>query len=190
MTHAIYTSDPELLQIAQQVQLCIFDVDGVLTDGKIILGTAQQEFKAFDVKDGQGLVMLAEFVEVGVITGRRSEAVAERMAQLGIKHVFQGQKNKPAALGKILDVLKLDLQSVCYVGDDLPDLAVMQQVGLPIAVADASPAVRDVARYCTSRPGGHGAAREVCELILTAQGKFKELISRASVSQLPVDQNI
>ena len=149
----------DILQKAKKVRLCIFDVDGVLTDGKIILGPGDVELKAFDVKDGQGIVMLRDFVEIGVITGRRSEVVTSRMSQLGVKHVFQGQKDKSAALGKLLLALELDPDAVCYVGDDLPDLAVMQQVGLAVAVADASPVVLDAAHYCTTKAGGRGAAR-------------------------------
>jgi 3-deoxy-D-manno-octulosonate 8-phosphate phosphatase (KDO 8-P phosphatase) len=181
--------DHALGQLARNIKLCLFDVDGVLTDGKIILGSGNTELKAFDVKDGQGLVMLREFVEVGVITGRKSEAVRERMSQLGIKHVFQGQKNKPAALVQLLEMLNLQPSEVCYVGDDLPDLAVMQLVGLPIAVADACTPVREAARWCTIRRGGDGAVREVCDFILNAQGKLDSLVARAAVAQIPVDQN-
>lgn len=163
-------SGGQLNELAAQVRLCVFDVDGVLTDGKIILGPDNTEFKAFDVKDGQGLVMLGEIVEVGIITGRQSEIVNNRMAQLGIRHVYQGQKNKLEALHDLLSKLRLSPQQVCYVGDDLPDLPVMALVGLPIAVADAVATVKDGAKFCTSAVGGSGAAREVCELILRAQG--------------------
>lgn len=195
MTSAIDTTvaslfPSEIIRRAEQTRLCVFDVDGVLTDGKIVLGPGDVELKAFNVKDGQGIAMLREFVAIGVITGRRSEAVATRMSQLGVQHVFQGEKNKPAALKKIIKSLEIDLQAVCYVGDDLPDLAVMQQVGLAVAVADASPIVRKVAHYCTTSAGGAGAAREVCELILSAQGKLSEIENRALNSEIAVDQNI
>ena len=148
----------------------MFDVDGVLTDGKIILGPNNAEYKAFNVKDGQGIVMLRELVEVGIITGRTSEVVSNRMSQLGINYLYQGQKNKVEALQHMLSKLALSPQQVCYVGDDLPDLPVMAVVGLPVAVADAVSAVKERAQWCTSTAGGAGAAREVCELILQAQG--------------------
>ena len=174
---------------AAKVRLCLFDVDGVLTDGKIILGPDQQEYKAFDVKDGQGLVMLRDVVEVGIITGRQSTVVADRMTQLGIKHVFQGQKNKLAAYEQLLSKLGLSADQVCYVGDDLPDLAVMTKVGLPIAVADAVPAVKRAAIWCTAKAGGSGAAREVCELVLRAQGHVASLMEEAAVGTIALDGN-
>lgn len=183
-----YSAD--ILRRAKQIRLCVFDVDGVLTDGKIFLGPKNLELKAFDVKDGQGIVMLREFVEIGIITGRHSVAVADRMSQLGVKHVFQGEKNKLSALNKLLQTLELDLNAVCYVGDDLPDLGVMQQVGLAVAVADATSAVLNVAHYRTICAGGHGAAREVCELILTAQNRLEELITRAAEAEIVLDQNV
>lgn len=181
---------PDVLHRAKQTRLCVFDVDGVLTDGKIFLGPKNLELKAFDVKDGQGIVMLREFVDIAVITGRRSEAVSDRMSQLGIRHVVQGEKNKLGALKKILGTLELDLEAVCYVGDDLPDLAVMKRVGLAVAVADATSAVHNVAHYSTICAGGHGAAREVCELILTAQNRLEDLIKKAANAEVAVDQNV
>ena len=175
--------------MAATIKLCLFDVDGVLTDGKIILGPGQQEYKAFDVKDGQGLVLLREYIEVGVITGRQSQVVADRMSQLGIEHVFQGQKNKLDAFHELLGKLRLSAAEVCYVGDDLPDLAVMTLVGFPVAVADAVSEVKQIAKWCTSAPGGKGAAREVCELILNAQGHMAAVLERAQAGVGRVDSN-
>lgn len=183
-------ANPELLELAARVELCLFDVDGVLTDGTIFLGPNGAEFKGFNVKDGQGLVMLREVLEIGVITGRKSQVVSERMAQLGIKHVFQGQKNKLTTYEMLLAKLKLDPAVVCYVGDDLPDLAVMSRVGLPIAVADAHHTVREMARATTTKAGGCGAVREVCDLLLMARGKLDEFVSRAKARCIASDQNV
>ena len=182
-------SEQQVQALAAKIKLCVLDVDGVLTDGRIILGPDKREYKAFDVKDGQGLVMLREYVEIGVITGRNSEVVADRMAQLGIEHVFQGQKNKLAALEELSSKLGLSPDVICFVGDDLPDLAVMSRIGLPIAVADAVPAVKDAAKWCTEALGGRGAVREVCELILNAQGHSQALIERATRGSVPLDAN-
>ncbi|MGR8947640.1 MAG: KdsC family phosphatase [Gammaproteobacteria bacterium] len=168
----------ELQAVAANIKLCVFDVDGVLTNGQIVLGPDNSEYKAFDVKDGQGLVMLREYIDIGVITGRRSEVVQNRMAQLGIKYVYQGQKNKTAALADLLSKLQLSADLVCYVGDDLPDLGIMSSVGLPVAVSDAVPAVKEVAKWCTSAAGGQGAAREVCEMLLRAQGRLDKPLEK------------
>ena len=182
-------TSPQIAAAAAKVRLCLFDVDGVLTDGKIILGPDQQEYKAFDVKDGQGLVMLREFIEVGIITGRQSSVVADRMAQLGIEHVYQGQKNKLVAFESLLGKLGLSADAVCYVGDDLPDLSVMTRVGLPVAVADAVPAVKKIATWCTAKAGGRGAAREVCEMLLSAQGYLPALLDKAAGGTVQLDSN-
>jgi 3-deoxy-D-manno-octulosonate 8-phosphate phosphatase (KDO 8-P phosphatase) len=168
-----------ILNLAATVKLAIFDVDGVLTDGSLILGPNDQEFKKFHVRDGLGLVMLRDSGTVlAVITGRESQVVTERMAQLGIEYVFQGQNNKQLALESLLSELKIDPAVVCYVGDDLSDLPVMLRVGLPIAVADAHSKLLEHAVWRTSANGGAGAVREVCELILAAQGKLETAIAR------------
>ncbi|MEM7465533.1 MAG: HAD hydrolase family protein [Pseudomonadota bacterium] len=180
-------SGQALNELAAKIELCLFDVDGVLTDGRIVIGTDGQEFKFFDVQDGQGVVMLGEFVELGVITGRESDIVTNRMNQLGITHVYQGQKNKLNAFQALLSKLGLSAESVCYVGDDLPDLAVMTKVGLPIAVANAVPAVKQAALYCTQTSGGRGAVREVSELILSAKGHLETLVARSTDSSGSVD---
>jgi len=168
-----------VLTLAAKVELAIFDVDGVLTDGRLTLGPGGQEFKHFDVRDGLGLVMLRDSgVTVAIITGRESPVVAERMAELGIEYVFQGQKDKAKALASLLDELGVDSTAVCYVGDDLPDMPVMMSVGLPIAVADAHWKLHDHAACVTTANGGAGAVREVCEMILTAQGKLDAQFAR------------
>lgn len=162
---------------AREVKLVVFDVDGVLTDGGLILGESGNEYKIFHVRDGQGLVMLRESgCHVAVITARSSEIVAERMAALGIEHVFQGQNNKGEALLKLMESLGISKQHVVYVGDDILDLPAMKIAGIAVAVADAHPVVRENADWVTTAKGGHGAAREVCELIMQAQDTLQALL--------------
>jgi 3-deoxy-D-manno-octulosonate 8-phosphate phosphatase (KDO 8-P phosphatase) len=166
-----------IMEKAINIKLAVFDVDGVLTDGKLILGESGNEYKSFHVRDGHGLVMLLETgCKIAVITARSSNIVAERMASLGIKYVYQGEKDKGARLLKLIDELGLERNQVAYVGDDVIDLPAMIKVGLPIAVADAHPEVKNNADWTTENRGGQGAVREVCELIMRAQGKFDDLI--------------
>lgn len=164
---------------AARVRLAIFDVDGVLTDGRLIYAEDGHELKAFHVHDGLGLKrLLANHVEVAVITARMSMIVTERMAELGVAHVYQGQDDKLACYEQLLHALKLKDDEVAYTGDDLPDLAVMQRVGFSIAVANAHPWVRERARWRTQLRGGEGAVREVCDLLLAAHGKADEELGR------------
>ena len=157
---------------AARIKLAIFDVDGVLTDGRLVYAADGHESKAFHVHDGLGLKrLLAHHVEVAVITARLSLIVTERMAELGVAHVYQGQDDKLACFEQLLHALKLSTDEVAYVGDDLPDLAVMKRVGFSVAVANAHPWVRERAHWRTRLAGGCGAAREVCDLILGAQGR-------------------
>ena len=166
-----------ILKNAVNIKLIVFDVDGVLTDGKLILGENGNEYKSFHVRDGQGLVMLLKTeCNVAVITARTSNIVAERMASLGIKYIYQGEKNKGAALIKLIDQLNITLTEVAYVGDDVIDLPAMSKVALPIAVADAHPEVKKLAKFITENNGGKGAVREICELIMTAQNNFDKQI--------------
>jgi 3-deoxy-D-manno-octulosonate 8-phosphate phosphatase (KDO 8-P phosphatase) len=156
-----------------------FDVDGVLTDGRLVLGSGGDEYKVFHSRDGQGFVMLREAaIQVAVISGRSSPVVAERMAQLGIEFVYQGCNDKLAVFAALLDRLGIGPERAAHVGDDLPDLAVMGRVGLAIAVADAHPEVRRRAHWCTRLPGGRGAAREVCDLLLESRGLLEPLTRR------------
>jgi 3-deoxy-D-manno-octulosonate 8-phosphate phosphatase (KDO 8-P phosphatase) len=162
----------DIRERAARVKLVIFDVDGVLTDGKLIYAEDGHELKAFHVHDGLGLKrLLANHVEVAVITARLSMIVTERMADLGVAHVYQGQDDKLACFEQLLGALKLEAEETAYVGDDLPDLAVMQRVGFSVAVANAHPWVRERAHWRTRLAGGAGAAREVADLILAAQGR-------------------
>jgi 3-deoxy-D-manno-octulosonate 8-phosphate phosphatase (KDO 8-P phosphatase) len=165
------TIDRDILIKAEQIELAIFDVDGVLTNGGLILGENGNEYKAFHSRDGLGLVMLRDSgCHIAVISGRTSSIVSERMATLGIESVYQGQNDKGKSLENLLDKLGVDAKATAYVGDDLIDLPAMRRVGLAIAVADAHPLVIEHSHWVTKESGGRGAAREVCELIMYARG--------------------
>ncbi len=165
------TIDQDILNKAEQIELVIFDVDGVLTDGGLILGENGNEYKIFHSRDGIGLVMLRNSgCHLAVISGRSSSIVSERMTALGIEYVYQGQNNKGKVLEDLLDKLNIDAQATAYIGDDFIDLPAMRRVGLAIAVADAHPLVLEHAHWSTKERGGRGAAREVCELIMHARG--------------------
>lgn len=162
---------PEIRDRAAGVRLAVFDVDGVLTDGHLWFTEDGRELKAFHVHDGLGLKRLrANGIEVAIITARLSHLVAQRSAELGIVHVYQGQDDKLACFEQLLHALDLRADEASYTGDDLPDLAVMQRAGLAVAVANAHPWVRERAHWSTRLPGGAGAVREVCDLLLCAQG--------------------
>ncbi len=163
----------DILARAARIRLLIFDVDGVLTDGSLYLGDDGQEYKAFHSRDGHGIKMLqASGVQVAVITGRTSQVVLHRMDNLGVTHVYQGQEDKRVALQDLLAKLAVAADEAAYVGDDVVDLPVMRRVGLAIAVQDAHPTVKQHAHWQTPSRGGRGAARDVCELLLEAQGKL------------------
>lgn|SRR5580698_6249157 len=155
---------------AARVRLVVFDVDGVFTDGRLYYGPGGEELKVFHVHDGQGVKrLLKSGVAVAVISGRDSAAVARRMQDLGIAHVFQGDEDKLPIFERLLKKLSLGPEEVACVGDDLPDLPLLEAAGLAIAVANALPAVRAKAHFVTGATGGLGAVREVCDLILTAR---------------------
>ncbi|TVQ89842.1 MAG: 3-deoxy-manno-octulosonate-8-phosphatase KdsC [Chromatiaceae bacterium] len=167
---------PDPIERARDIHLVIFDVDGVLTDGSLYLSDAGKEYKAFNSRDGHGMVMLRDSgMILAVITGRRSEVVRIRMESLGVTHVYQGQRDKLPAYLALKEQLGLDDPAIAYVGDDVMDLPVMRRVGLAIAVGDAHPLVQQHAHWQTRAAGGRGAAREVCEFLLAAQGKLQAL---------------
>jgi 3-deoxy-D-manno-octulosonate 8-phosphate phosphatase (KDO 8-P phosphatase) len=166
----------EVTARAAAIRLAIFDVDGVLTDGGLIFDEVGRENKVFNSRDGHGLKMLqGSGVELAVISGRRTEAVTHRMAGLGIRHVYQGHQDKLPAFYELLDKLQISPELTAYVGDDVVDLPIMLRVGLAVAVNDAHPLVVEHAHWRTPHPGGRGAVRDVCELILEAQGKLQDL---------------
>jgi len=168
----------KLSERAQAIKLLCLDVDGVLTDGSVILGNNGEEFKAFNIKDGFGLRALQKFgLHVAIITGRQSALVQRRADELGIPHVYQGNSDKRGAFAELLKKLKLSAQQVAYVGDDFPDLPLMGQVGLAVAPNDAHNEIKAAAHWTTQNGGGRGAVREVCDLILQAQGHWSALRS-------------
>lgn len=162
-------------ELVNKIQLIIFDVDGVLTDGGLYFTEDGAEFKRFNSLDGHGIKMLKDNgVEVAVITARDSKTVAYRMKNLGIAHFYQGQSDKVVAFSDLLQKLNLSADEVAYVGDDVIDLPVMTKVGFAIAVANAHDTVKQYANLITEKSGGHGAVREVCDFILKAQCKFDD----------------
>jgi len=180
---SVYTKS--LLDKAALIRLVIFDVDGVLTDGSLYFGNDGEELKAFYVRDGLGIKLLQSTgVDIGIITAKTSRLVARRMAELGVRHVFQGKHDKLIAFKYLCNKLQLEPKQVAYVGDDVIDVPVMLEVGLAIAVGDAHALVLERAHWQTPSVGGRGAARDVCELIMQAQGSLTEQLSRFGIREL------
>ncbi|MGD0958534.1 MAG: HAD-IIIA family hydrolase [Methylomonas sp.] len=168
---------PLTIEKIRRLKLLVLDVDGVLTDGRLFFDNQGNEYKCFHARDGLGLKLLRQSgVEIAVISGRSSNSVALRMQNLGISTVYQGYENKRAAFNEILDNLQLSAEQAAHVGDDLPDLPILTRVGFAIAVQDANFIVKKYADWCTQLPGGQGAVREVCDLIMQVQGNFDELL--------------
>jgi 3-deoxy-D-manno-octulosonate 8-phosphate phosphatase (KDO 8-P phosphatase) len=159
-----------VLERARAVRLAIFDVDGVMTDGTLYIGAQGEPFKAFNILDGHGVKMLQSAgVAAAILSGRTSEAVVRRAGELGIVLVVQGSADKMADFERLIARAGVDAAACAFVGDDLPDLAVMRRCGLAIAVANAVEAVKAAAHYVTRASGGQGAVREACELVLRGQ---------------------
>lgn len=153
-----------------EIRLIAFDVDGVFTDGRFYLADDGTETKAFHTQDGFGVRRLLDAgVAVAVISGRNSLAVEKRMAELGVQHVILGCKDKVAAMDKLAATLGIPIENCAHVGDDIPDLALLEHVGFSVAVANAVPALQERCDYVTRKPGGAGAVREICDLIFTAR---------------------
>jgi 3-deoxy-D-manno-octulosonate 8-phosphate phosphatase (KDO 8-P phosphatase) len=168
---------PQLLKRARGIELLILDVDGVLTDGGLFYGPEGEVFKRFDVKDGHGLVLARlTGLRAAVLTARRSRIVEVRGAELGLNPISQGNRDKGAGLRALLAETGVAAGHAAYVGDDLNDLAPMALVGLSACPADADPLVRAEAHYLAKAPGGHGAVREIVELLLKAQGKYEKAL--------------
>lgn len=175
MSMATYSSD--VLARAAKIRLLICDVDGVLTDGRLYFTPDGHELKSFHARDGHGLKLLQRTgVQAAVISGRSSPAVALRMSSLGIEHVFQGRENKLEPFQELLGRLGLKAEQAAFVGDDVLDLPLLRRVGLAVAVADAHFTLRETVHWVTAQPGGLGAVREVCDLIMLAQGRLQGII--------------
>jgi 3-deoxy-D-manno-octulosonate 8-phosphate phosphatase (KDO 8-P phosphatase) len=168
---------PELLLRAQDIDAAVFDVDGVLTDGRIYVGEHGETVKAFSTLDGHGLKLLAQAGIVPVvITGRDSPAVRRRVADLGLAHAVYGVHDKLAAAESLRAALGLRWDQLAAIGDDWPDLPLLQRVGFAAAPAQAHAEVRALVDHVTTAPGGHGAAREFCDLLLIAAGRYAGLL--------------
>ncbi|MEQ1686085.1 MAG: HAD hydrolase family protein [Burkholderiaceae bacterium] len=169
---------PELLLKARGIRWAIFDVDGVLTDGRIYISERGEEFKAFSTLDGHGLKLLVQGgITPVVITGRDSPAVRRRVADLGIQHAVYGAHDKLAAANQLMPSLGLGWDTLAAMGDDWPDLPLMTRAAFACAPANAHAEVKAVAHHVTAAPGGHGAARECCDLLLMAAGRYAALLN-------------
>ena len=169
----------DLAARAARVRLLLLDVDGVLTDGRIVYADDGAELKRFHVRDGSGLKLWhAAGKRSAIVSGRKSAAVERRAGELGIRPVLQGRDDKLAAFAEVLAATGLRPEQVCAVGDDLPDLPVLRRCGLAVAVADACPEARAAAHYVSTAPGGRGAVREAVEWLLKAAGRWDDLVAR------------
>jgi 3-deoxy-D-manno-octulosonate 8-phosphate phosphatase (KDO 8-P phosphatase) len=163
----------------KNIKLMLFDVDGVLTDGGIIYNGDGNEIKVFNVRDGLGIRLLMKAgIQVGIVTGRSSDALRHRCQNLGITLVYEGVRDKGALLNEIVEITGFHSEEIAFMGDDLPDLPIMRKAGLSIAVADAHEKVIEQADMVTHLKGGAGAVREVCEKILKSQGRWSNLMEQ------------
>ncbi len=168
----------DILERAKNIELVIFDVDGVMTDGSLFFGDDGMEYKAFNSLDGHGMRMLQEGgLRAAIITGRKSELVKHRMNDLGITLIYQGYRDKRPAFAELLQEVGLEADQVAYVGDDVVDLPIMSKVGFAIAVQSAHPFVKQHAHWITDRTGGRGAVRDVCELMLESRGLLADKLA-------------
>ena len=164
------TSPNALTAAARRLKLMAFDVDGILTDGRLYYGPDGEAMKVFHTLDGHGLKMLRQAgVTLALITGRQSAMVSRRASELGIEHVIQGREDKGVALQALAESLSLSAAQTGYAGDDLPDVAALEWAAFSVSVPNAHPCARDAAAMVTESPGGQGAAREICDFILQAR---------------------
>lgn len=162
-----------LTERAKKIKLVVFDVDGVLTDGRLIIGDDGQEYKCFNTQDGLGMKMLkASGVAMAIITGRTSNVVEQRAESTGVMHFYQGVDDKLVAFEDLLHKSGLAAEACAFMGDDVVDLPPMRRAGLALSVPNAHDLVKQYVHYTTQRAAGHGAVREVCELIMRAQGTY------------------
>jgi len=179
------TFAPELLLKAQGIRAAIFDVDGVLTDGRLYISEAGETLKTFNVLDGHGLKLLTQAgITPLVVTGRDSPAVRRRLADLGLQHAAFGAHDKVAAAEQLLSNLQVGWDELAVIGDDWPDLPLMLRARFVAAPAQAHVEVRALADYVTALPGGLGAAREFCDLLLIASGRYADLLTGGSLATL------
>jgi len=169
--------DPLLIEKAARIRMLVLDVDGVLTDGRLYFDNQGNEMKAFCTRDGLGMRALQlHHIDLALITGRQSGIVAHRAAQLGVQHVYQGRTDKLNAFNELLSDTGMNEQNICYAGDDWIDIPVLERVGLAVTVPGADNLVKSRVHWVTSRDGGNGAVREICDLILAAQGLDQQVL--------------
>lgn len=173
----------KLMEKLKKIKMLILDVDGVMTDGRIIMDDEGHQLKNFDVRDGHGLKIIQRYgIKIAILTGRKSEVVNHRAIDLEINDVYQGALNKKEVFKEILLKHNLAASTVAFMGDDIIDIPVLRQVGFSVAVADAVDVVKKNVDYVTKKKGGHGAVREICEMILQAQGKWPEIAEKYEFS--------
>lgn len=188
MTEPEQLANEDVLARARKIKVFLMDVDGTMTDGGVCLiastdeagNSSVSEMKVFNAKDGQGLSLAHTMgIETGFITGRRSPAVLRRAQEMKVTYVYLGQARKTAAFDEILQKAGVGAEQVCYMGDDLPDIPLAKRAGLAVSVADGAPELKAVCHFVTKQLAGRGAAREVVELILKAQGRWEEAVPKA-----------
>jgi len=166
----------EIIERAKKIKLIMLDVDGVLTDGRIIFSSAGEELKCFNAQDGCAMVLAHRAgIKIAFITGRESSILARRAREHQVDEIFQNTNNKQEILQKLLNKYQLRPEEVAFIGDDLVDIAIMKKSGLAVAVADAVFEVKEISHYITRREGGKGAIREVVDLIIKSQDKWQEV---------------
>ena len=168
----------DVLERARRIRLVGFDVDGTLTDGRLLYGTDGHEAKSFHVQDGMGLTLLRHAgIELALVTARISPVVEQRGRELKIAHVHTHERSKLACMQRIAAAMGIGMEAVAFMGDDLPDLAALRAAGLAIVPANAHPWAREAAHWVTPRRGGEGAARDACDLLLHAQGRVEAILA-------------
>jgi len=164
-----------LAEKAKKIKLLILDVDGVLTDNRLFYGDNGVEYKSFNTRDGHGIVLLQKSqVEIGIITGRKSQLVSNRMKDLKVKHVFQGIPDKLPTFLKLVEDLELELDEIAYIGDDILDLPILMRIGLSVTPLDGDNEVKSRVDYISQFNGGQGCVREVAEIIMRSQGTWQQ----------------
>ena len=168
--------DKGIIDRARNIKFIMLDVDGVLTDGRIIFSSKGEELKCFNAQDGCAMVLAQKAgIKIVFVTGRTSKIVKRRAKEHNVTEVFQGVINKIEVMNKLMKKYKVTPEEIAFLGDDLVDIAIMKKCGFAVAVADAVPEVKEIAHYLTQRGGGKGAIREILDLIIKAQGKWEEV---------------
>ena len=165
-----------VLALFQKVKICVFDVDGVLTDGSIHVTTEGEQLRTFNIKDGYAMVKASEAgIPIAIISAGKNEGARKRLEYLGVEHIYLAVKNKLEVLDNLLSIYNCSLEDVLYMGDDIPDAQILKRVGLPTCPADAAIDIFALCKYVSTKEGGKGAVRDVLEKVLKVQGKWPEI---------------